>query len=134
MIISGLSIVLQMAVLTCYHVYPLRRVPNWLRKVAAFVSCGWVMFPSREQIAPLSDHKATTVSESKANWANGSGEHDNPRGLEVITKKIESDTEEGLLRQEWADVARIFDRSFLVIFCFIHLVMILVVLVICPEI
>ena len=53
--------------------------------------------------------------------------------IDAISKKFKTDEEEGKLRQEWMDLARILDRLLLVTFATIHIFMILFIFVVMPN-
>ena len=145
MCVCGLSVVLQMAVLNCYHMYPLRRVPRWIRKVEACLYCIGVRIASREKLTassmqctrcgtkPAQPEKLGKPYETKSGSNRESRlERSIQQGVDIITQKILSDTEEAMLRQEWVDAARLFDRLLFLTFCFVHLFMILLIFVILP--
>ena len=146
MCICGLSIVLQMAVLNCYYVYPLRDVPRWIRNIEGYLSCLNVRTVGcgKSTLSPrhpeacenhVEREESTRIAAKKRESTKPSDlERSIHRGIEVITKKIVSDAEEAMLRQEWVAVARLFDRLLFLIFCTLHFAMIIVIFVILPAV
>ena len=149
MCICGISIFVQMAILNCYHVYPLREIPGWLKRIQACISCVMVCGrkPGRNDVVPYSGgengHTNKSGSEDQsANLTNTestgvktecSPEKDVTPHIDVITNKIQTDEANENLRLEWMGLAKHLDRLFLIIFGIIHLFMIIMIFFVMPQ-
>ena len=140
MCIGGISTVLQMAVLNCYHVYPLRKIPGWLKKMQACMSCDTTCaYRSREnEMLPYPNDNGNSnkhVPKTGDRDVNSTNiEDENPPTIEKgsatrpkrIIKEIRTEGEEDL-RLEWKKLAGYCDRLLFFIFAAIHIFIILFV-------
>ena len=151
MCICGVSIILQMAVLNCYHVYPLREVPGWVKKMQACMSCNVGCSPTEQnnKVYPCSDEKVHVVSTGSRNEGKtlnitqskdkcgdnkSSGVVENSMShSDMIINKIKMDEADETLRLEWKELGRLCDRLLFIIFATIHALMILVIFAIMPN-
>ena len=152
MCICGISIILQMAVVNCYHIYPLREIPGWLKRVQICMShamrCPCIshkndVCPNSGDVGHADKPVGKTVEDKSANIPHIEGdetktepptvERNDLVAINVISEKIRKDEEEENLRLEWMELARIFDRLLLLTFATIHIFMILFIFVIMPQ-
>ena len=151
MCICGTSIICQMSVLNCYHVYPLREVPAWLRRVQTCMPCLLSRSHKSRKIDVLPytgengdhgkdalKHKKQTVQLTHRNGKGADTESSRTEenvtlpGMDVITLKMKANDEDEKLRLQWKNIARFFDRLLFTIFGIIHILMILVIFIIIP--
>ena len=151
MCVGGTSIVFQMTILNCYHVYPLREIPSWLKMAQACMSCSMacVVKSRKNDVLPDSSENGPNDQQPHANddqtgdvsdeedkdvkIQSPSVEKDSMSSLDVIIKKIKSDEQEENLRRKWKKLARNCDRLLLIIFVSIHLFMILLIILVLPK-
>ena len=148
MCISGISTVFQIAVLHCYHMYPLREIPGWLKKVQA-CTCFSMKCTSRsrdnEVVPDLGDngdpdkHDLNTGDQNVHSTHNECEEpstlgKDNAPSPSLITEEIRAREEEENLHREWKNLAEYFDRLLFFIFTAIHLFILLFIFGAVPRI
>ena len=146
MCICGISIMSQMAVLNCYHVYPLREIPGWIKRMQKCMCSTMTKAPESQQNNRLpfpnenahSDNRALANKNPAVNNKHTEGKEREiealnvTSGIDVMTEKIKSDEEDEKLRLEWRKLARLFDRLLFYIFGTIHFLMILFIFVAIP--
>ena len=136
-----------MAVLDCYHVYPVREIPGWLKKVQICMSC---LMPRsyrshKIDVLPYSDdtpgkeaieHEEKVAKKTHPDDKDADSESSRSEafisGIDVITMKTQANEEDEKRRFEWKKLAMLFDRLNLIIFGVIHFIMILVIFLILP--
>ena len=151
MCICGISIILQMAVINCYHVHPLREIPGWLKNMQACMShisaClskshNSDVHPYHGESGKFDKHDTNTGHQTDdaahAEARDAGKAHPIPgvnavSGIDLIAKKIRADEDEEDLRLQWRKLARSFDRLLFVIFAIFHLCMALLLFVIMPN-
>ena len=153
MCICGVSIILQMVVVNCYYSYPLREIPGWLKRVHACMSCTMTCAgrSRKNDVCPNSGnfgdgdfakpvHKTDDqsvniirIERTQVNKESAAPEKNILAAIDVISKKFKTEEEEGNLRQEWMELARIVDRLLLFTFATIHIFLILSIFVVMPN-
>ena len=152
MCISGISTVFQIAVLHCYHMYPLREIPGWLKKVQA-CTCFSMKCTSRSrnsEVVPdlgdnghLDKHDLNT-GDHNVHLTHNEGEDvktepstlgkENAPSPSLITEEITAGDEEENFHREWKKLAEYFDRLLFFIFTAIHLFILLFIFCAVPRI
>ena len=143
MCICWISIVVQMTILNCYHVYPLRKIPGWLARLQACISCVVLCGPKPvgNDVVPYSDGESGHIDNSgtedqTTNITNTDGvgvktdsspETNIMPYIDVITNKIQTDDVHENLRLKWKKLAKHLDRLFFIIFGIIHLLMMIII-------
>ena len=148
MCICGISIVCQLAVLNCYHVYPLREIPGWLRKMQACMTCAVVcalethnddVHQCADKYGHVDNH-SYTHDEGNMRPVGGEGAKTRSPDMrsnrmpsnEITIKEMEMNDEN--LRLEWKTLGGHCDCFLFVSFAVIHVCVILIVVVILPFI
>ena len=152
MCICGISIVCQLAVLNCYHVYPLREIPGCLRKMQACMTCAVVCASEtqNEDVHPCADkyghvdNQSYTDDEGTLNMRHVGGEgtktmspdmgSNSMPSNEITIKAIEIDDAEENLRLDWKTLGGNCDCLLFVTFAVIHVCVIIIVVGILPYI
>ena len=144
MCICGISISVQMAILNCHHVYPLREIPGWLKSKQGCISCVVVCGRKLRQndVVPYSGGESGDIDKSgngtqTANLTNtesaksakidSSPEKNVVPCIDIITEKIQTDEVGENLRRDWRELAKHLDRLFFIIFGMIHLLMMIII-------
>ena len=151
MCICGISMILQMAVMNCYHIYPLRQIPGWLKRVQTCMSCV-IGSPCRSNKNDVSSNNSdighankpahkfgeqslhiTQIEDNEVKGDSSTLEKNTREATNAMSNKFRTDEEDENLRQEWMELARNVDRVLLFTFTTIHIFMILLVFVIMPN-
>ena len=87
MCICGISILLQTLILNCYHVYPLREIPGWLKRMQACISSARVRGHKTDGdgVVLYSDG-----GNGQFNQNGAAGQKANPKTNESVNAKAES--------------------------------------------
>ena len=150
MCICGISVCFQIVVLNCYHVYPLREIPDWLKKMSACMYSIKVCFrKSRKNAVSQGDDSRHVVKhatlETEVQTLKNTYTEDKDAKLEPTTLEINTATDNEIreknrtgnvgenLRHEWKKIARHFDCALFLIFATIHVLMILLIFFIIPN-
>ena len=150
MCICGVSVCLQIVVLNCYHVYPLRAIPDWLKKMSACMYNSMVCLrKSRKHSVSHADHSRHVVKHAtlenqgqtlKNTYTEGIDAKLEPTTIETNTatdnerrQKTRTGNVDENLRQEWKKIARHLDRALFLIFATIHVFMILLIYLVIPN-
>ena len=132
-----------MAILNCYHVYPLRKIPGWLDRIQACIFCVVLCGPKSvgNDVVPYSDGGSGYIDNSgtydqTTNLTNNEGvgvktdsspETNIMPYIDVITNKIQTDDANENLRLELRKLAKHLDRLVFFIFGMIHLLMTIII-------
>ena len=150
MCICGISVCFQIVVLNCYHVYPLKEIPDWLKKMSACMYDIMVCFrKSRKSVVSQADDSRHVVKhatpETEGQTLKNTYTEDKDAKLEPTTLEINTATDNEIrqktrkgnldenVRQEWKKIARQLDRALFFIFATIHVCMILLIYSIIPK-
>ena len=146
--ICGISIVCQLAVLNCYHVYPLREIPSWLRKMQSCMVCtsgahNNEVYPHADENGHVHNHFSKNEERTlNMGLVGGKGAESNlsdPGGNimpsnENMIKNIKRNNSEENLRLEWRALGRHYDCFLFFSFAAIHVCVILIMVGILPFI
>ena len=146
MCLCGISIVFQTTVLNCYHIYPLRQIPRWLKMMQACLSCTMPRLPKpcKDDVVPYNSDtgnpeaddntvKVIHIGAKDTNVEPTNSERNTVPGSVERETKIRPDEEEENLRDEWKKLARHFDLVLFFVFATIHLFLILFIFVVMPN-
>ena len=140
MCICGISIVCQLAVLNCYHVYPLREIPSLLRKLQACMVCN--SGAHNNEVHPCADENGHVHNHFSKNdegtlnmglvggkgvkgKSSDMGGNVMPSNQNIIKNVKRNDAEE-YLRLEWRALGRHCDCFLFISFAAIHVCVILI--------
>ena len=150
MCIGGTSIIVQMAILNCCKIYPIREIPRWLRKMQACISCDTKCAhkPRENKVQSYLDdngHSSKHVREAEdqniySTHIESEDAKNDPALLgknkvlhyKLVNKGVKIDQNKANLQQEWIRLAGHCDRLFFFIFAAIHIFVIFFILVIVP--
>ena len=137
-----------MVVLNCYHAYPLRQIPGWLKTMQACISCGMKrahrsraneVLPSPGDNGQFQKHDLKTGDQDMN--STHIEDEDSPRlGKKMITpsnivmKESRTKAEEENLRLEWKKLVGHFDRLLFIIFTAVHIFIFLFIFCAVPDI
>ena len=136
-----------MVLLNCYHAYPLRQIPGWLKTMQACISCGMKrahrsraneVLPSPSDNRQFQKHDLKTGDQDINSTPIEAGDSPN-LGKKIITPskivmtEIRTEEEEENLRLEWKKLVGHFDRLLFIIFTTIHLFTFLFIFCVVPD-